>query len=173
MGILSGFRNHVKVPTAKTSCWPPEKFSRCLCCSVVPVWFMFCLWAFLVPIISLGMEQRSPIDSLGWVFKQNFSLSRYNFVLQLCLYTNTPLLWKRQYEVNVERVVSFIHLCLRTIYISWLSTDLWMYFFWRWHLQIWGQSCLLAHSSAASLGLDVRLDSASTVITGENPSDRS
>lgn len=40
--ILSGFRNQMKVPTAKTSCRPPEKFSRCLCCSVVPVWFMFC-----------------------------------------------------------------------------------------------------------------------------------
>jgi len=25
--ILTGCRNNTKVPTAKTNCWPPEKFS--------------------------------------------------------------------------------------------------------------------------------------------------
>lgn len=86
--ILSGFRSHPKVPTAKTSCQPSEKFSRRLCCSVVLVWFMFCLRALLVPVISLGMKQRGPSNTLGSVFKQDFCLSRYNFVLQLSHNTN-------------------------------------------------------------------------------------
>lgn len=38
-------------------------------------------------------------------------------------------------------------------------------------MQIWGQSCLPAHLSAASVGLDGRVDSAPTLITGENRSD--
>lgn len=38
--------SHTKASTAPTKCWPPEKFSWCLCSSAVPLWFVFCLWIF-------------------------------------------------------------------------------------------------------------------------------
>lgn len=79
MWIFFPSRNHTKAPTAPTKCRPPEKFSWCLCCSIVPL-------RFVLSLSILG--NKTDIPAIHWTW----SLNKISVLLDTILFSSCPFI---------------------------------------------------------------------------------